>query len=98
MTTILDAPVTADGMGEPLDAHGQTAEVIADLRRLLPLAEALRHHHADRPQALPQFQAWQHGKRIKLPPSSWPRRRFPREMLGPGPPLGVFGRCCLPPD
>lgn len=42
LTGILDTPVTAGGMGESLHAHIETADVAADLNRLVPIANAMR--------------------------------------------------------
>ena len=41
VTTIFNAPMTADRVGEPLHVHRQTADVVADLNRLLPVTKAL---------------------------------------------------------
>ena len=54
MAAVLDAPVTADRVGEPLHAHGQAADVVAHLDGLFAVAYAHERHHADRLQALPQ--------------------------------------------
>src|SRR5512135_3220837 len=48
VTAIFNAPMTADGVGEALHAHPQTADVIANLNRLFPVAKTLGHHHANR--------------------------------------------------
>src|SRR6266496_6372325 len=56
VTTIFNAPMTADSSGESLHAHRKTADVIANLNRLFPVAKALRHHHANRLQTFPQFE------------------------------------------
>src|SRR5512135_1571664 len=48
VTRILNAPMAADRVREPLHAHPETADVIANLDRLLPIGDALGHHHADR--------------------------------------------------
>src|SRR5215471_14557423 len=52
---ILNAPMAPDGVREALHAHRETADVIANLHRLLPIANAPRLHHADRFQTLPEF-------------------------------------------
>src|SRR3982751_765852 len=39
---VLNAPVTADRMGETLHTDRQTADVIANLDRLFPIADTLR--------------------------------------------------------
>src|SRR5271155_2573772 len=54
MAGIFDTPMTSDGSREPLHAHGQTADVVANLDGLLPVTEAQRRHHPDRRQPLPQ--------------------------------------------
>src|SRR5262245_17088228 len=66
MTTILDTPVTPHGMCEPLHAHFQTADVIANLDRLFAIANGLRHHHADRFQTRPQLKTGQTLRRRQL--------------------------------
>src|SRR4051812_20205427 len=66
MTTILDTPVTADGVGEALHAHFQTAEVLARLKGLLAIANAVRHHPADRLQTFPQPKARRARRRRQL--------------------------------
>src|SRR3954465_14917471 len=66
MATILDTPVTADGVGGPLHAHSQAAEVIARFDGLLAIANAVRHHQADRLQTFPQFKARQARRRRQL--------------------------------
>src|SRR5262249_32751749 len=55
VTGVLDAPVTANGVGETLHAHCETANVIANLDSLFSVPGALRYHHADRLQSFPQF-------------------------------------------
>src|SRR4051794_418557 len=56
VAAVLDAPMTTDGVGEPLHAHPEAADVRADLGRLIPVADALGHHHPDRLQARPRLQ------------------------------------------
>src|SRR5205823_2772177 len=56
MAGILDAPMAADRVGEAFHTHGETADVVANLDRLFPMANALRLHPADRLQALPQVE------------------------------------------
>ena len=41
MTTVFNTPMTADRVGESLHAHRKTADVIANLNRLFPVAKAL---------------------------------------------------------
>ena len=41
VTGVRDVPKTADGVRESLQAHAETADVIANLSRLLPVADAL---------------------------------------------------------
>src|SRR5436189_2159690 len=53
VTAILDPPMIADGVGESLHAHRETADVVADFDRLLPLTKAAGRHHPDRLQPLP---------------------------------------------
>src|SRR3954453_1714773 len=53
MTAILDAPMTADGVREPLHVHSKATDVVANLNRRFPVAKALRYHHADRLQTAP---------------------------------------------
>ena len=59
VTGIFNAPVTADSVGESLHTHPKTADVMANLERLIPVANALRYHHADRLHAFPQFEPGQ---------------------------------------
>src|SRR5271165_3458814 len=59
MTTIFDTPVTADRVGELLDAHRQATDVIARLRGFFAIANAHQGCHTDRLQSFPQFQASQ---------------------------------------
>jgi hypothetical protein len=66
MTRVLDGPVRPHRMGEPLDADREAADVVADLDRLPAVAHALGHHQADRPQALPQRQAREVGRRRQV--------------------------------
>ena len=59
MAGVFDTPVTPDGSGELLHAHGQTADVVADLDGLFPVTNAQRRHHPDRLQPLPEREPWQ---------------------------------------
>ena len=56
VTTIFNPPMTANRIGESLHTHRETADGIANLNRLFPVAKALRHHHANRLQTCPQFE------------------------------------------
>ena len=56
VTTIFNPPMTANRIGESLHTHRETADGIANLNRLFPVAKALRHHHANRLQTFPQFE------------------------------------------
>ena len=56
VTTIFNPPMTANRIGESLHTHCETADGIANLNRLFPVAKALRHHHANRLQTCPQFE------------------------------------------
>src|SRR5450432_469400 len=59
MAAIFDAPVTADRVGKLLDAHCQTADVVACLRGLFAVANTSQGSHADRLQTFPQLQSTQ---------------------------------------
>ena len=60
--------MTSDGSCESLHSHGQTADVVADLDRLVPVTKALRRHDPDRLQTLPERETWQvlGGRKLKV--------------------------------
>ena len=77
------APMAPDGSGESLHPHGQAADVVADLDRLLAVAKAQRGHDPDRLQPLPQREPRQalRGRKLKirsrlLPPVALLRRHI----------------------
>src|SRR3954447_8656030 len=88
MTAVLNAPVAPHGAAEFLDIQPQTAQVIADLDRLLAVAKATRRGHPDRLQPLPLPESGQvrRGRELEIRPrllASMPRLRR-HVFLGPG--------------
>src|SRR5271154_2516650 len=54
MACVFDTPVSPNGTRKSLDVHVQTADVIADFKRLLAVANAYARHHTDRLQSFPE--------------------------------------------
>ena len=80
MAAILDAPVAPHRTRQLLHPHGQAADVVADLARLLAVADAQRRHDRDRLQALPQREPRQLFGRREL--EIRPRLYAPVALLG----------------
>src|SRR5271156_3424153 len=59
MARVFDSPVTTHGSGEPLHVHGQAADVVTHLDRLLPVTNATGGHHANCHQSLPERESRQ---------------------------------------
>jgi hypothetical protein len=81
VTAIFNAPMTADGVGESLHAHRETADVIANRNRLFPVAKTRGHHHANRLQTFPQFEPRQAPRHRHLNVASRLLTTMPR-LLG----------------
>src|ERR1700722_19939338 len=63
---VFDAPMTPYSPGESLHSHGETADVIAELDRLLPVTKALRRDDPDGRQSFPEREPWQVLGGLKL--------------------------------
>ena len=54
MAGVLDPPMAANRVGETFHSPRQAADEVTDFSRLLAVANARQHRHADRQQALPE--------------------------------------------